>query len=97
MRYKKEEKEKWVADWKVSGKSRWSFAKEQGLCPQTFCKWIKKKEKAAGFVELRPKVYPISLNIQEFVLERGETKMRVPSNLSQEEMNTAVTLWRSLP
>ena len=41
MRFSKEEKEKMLEEWKQSGKSAWSFAKEKSLSQQTFAKWVR--------------------------------------------------------
>ena len=38
MKYSVEEKAMWLEDWKQSGKSKWGYAKENGLNTQTFIK-----------------------------------------------------------
>ena len=43
MNYSKEEKAMWLEDWKGSGKKAWTYAKENGLIPQTFCSWAKRE------------------------------------------------------
>ena len=54
MIYSKKEKAKWLKDWRRSGKRAWTYAKENGLTPQTFVNWIKKEaEQKHGFVEIR--------------------------------------------
>ena len=47
MKYSKEEKAKWLEDWRKSGKGAWAFARANGLKPQTFINWAKpmRKEK----------------------------------------------------
>ena len=46
MPYSREEKEMWVEDWQASGKSAWSYAKANGLNPQTFVRWTKGEKEA---------------------------------------------------
>ena len=41
MQYVEEEKKMWLEDVRQSGKSAWSYAKVNGLNPQTFVKWTK--------------------------------------------------------
>ena len=41
MQYSKEEKAKWLEDWRKSGKGAWAYAKANSLNPQTFTKWTK--------------------------------------------------------
>ena len=36
MQYSEEEKKMWLEDWQQSGKSAWSYAKENRLNPHTF-------------------------------------------------------------
>jgi transposase-like protein len=51
MKFSKEEKAMWLEDWKQSGKNPWTYARENGLVPQTFTGWVKAKgEKNRGFV-----------------------------------------------
>ena len=48
MNFSTEEKAMWLEDWRRSGKKAWSYAKENGLTPQTFVTWTKKEIKAGG-------------------------------------------------
>jgi transposase-like protein len=35
----------WLAqEWEASGKSKWAFARELGLCYQTFSKWTRESK-----------------------------------------------------
>ena len=53
MKFSTEEKAMWLEDWKKSGKSAWAYAKENGITPQTFCRWMKNETKrTSGFVEI---------------------------------------------
>ena len=92
-----EEKEGLIESWKASGKARRSFAQEHGISPQTFCKWVSKANNSSGFVELKAieKLSEPAIS-REIILERGETKIRVPLGISQTEMETVTTLWRML-
>ena len=95
-RYSTEEKEKFIEGWKTSGKSKWIFAKEQGLVPQTFCKWITRKNETTNFVELRTKLKICEPTNKEIVLERGEVRIRVPFGISREEIESVAALWKLL-
>jgi transposase-like protein len=52
-KYSREEKAKYLEDWKQSGKSLWVYAKESGINPQTFNTWTKKSERR--FLEVQKK------------------------------------------
>ena len=73
MRMSKEEKTMWVEDWQESGKSAWSYAKTNGLNPQTFVRWTKeKKESEPYFVEV-PRQMPVQQGA-EILIEKGDVK-----------------------
>jgi transposase-like protein len=55
-RYGEEEKAWLVEEWKASGKSKWAFAGELGLCYQTFSKWTQERAIGQNFVEVGAKV-----------------------------------------
>ncbi|MCL2130761.1 MAG: hypothetical protein FWH35_10475 [Treponema sp.] len=44
MLYRKEEKAMLLKNWKRSGKTAWAYAKENGICPQTFARWKKARK-----------------------------------------------------
>jgi len=72
MTYSKEEKAMWLEDWRRSGKSAWSYAKGNGLIPQTFSKWIKNIEDGkSGFVEIEQERKP-KLNLSGILIEKGD-------------------------
>ena len=54
----REDGERWVAAWKVSGKSRGAFAREHGIASHRLYYWTRsagaKALASGGFVELRP-------------------------------------------
>ena len=53
MSYSKEEKAMWLEDWRKSGKKAWTYARENGLKPQTFVSWTKREIKqTSGFVDI---------------------------------------------
>ena len=91
-----EEKKRLIEQWKESGKSRWTFAKEQGIGAQTLYKWTASAKEPSGFVELRTGNKPVFLNNREMILERGETRIRIPLEMSEREMNAVTTLWKRL-
>jgi len=88
MSFSKEEKAMWLEDWSRSGKKAWSYAKENGLIPQTFCSWVKKaeKKKSAGFVEIPKQLIPTNIPIPEMVIETGELKIRLPLTICVTEL-----------
>ena len=82
MKFSKEEKAMWLEDWRRSGKSPWAYAKENGLVPQTFCKWTKTKgETKPGFVEVPLRAIPPALNETEILIEKGDMKIHIPLGL----------------
>ena len=82
MSFSKEEKALWLEDWKQSGKSAWAYAKENGLCPQTFVKWTKPKtENASSFVEVPAVILPPVQFTQEILIEKGNVKIHIPLSL----------------
>ena len=95
-KYSTEEKEKWVAGWKTSGKSKWKFAREQGLVPQTFLKWIRSKNEKNNFVEITSKKKLTEENKQEIILEREELRIRIPSGINQQGIESVAALLKLL-
>jgi hypothetical protein len=91
MKFSKEEKTKWVEDWKKSGKKVWPYAQENGICPQTFTRWIKpRKKNKPRFVEVTSKVRP-SLEIAHgIIIEKGETKIHVMTCIKSEELRILI-------
>ena len=79
MNFSKEERAMWLADWKVSGKKAWTYAKENGLIPQTFCSWVKREGKpSTGFVEIPVHRKPKLGLPQEILVEKGDVKIHIP-------------------
>jgi len=92
MHYSKEEKDKWLEDWRRSGKKAWTYAKENNLVPQTFVGWTKAKVKnKSGFVEVSTKVISVEVK-QELLIEKGEIKIHVPLTIDGGELKTIITL-----
>ena len=82
MTYSKEEKAMWLEDWRQSGKGAWTYAKENGLIPQTFTTWTKRlKEKPAGFVEIKPKIKP-QLQQSEILIEKEDLRIHLPAGMN---------------
>ena len=80
MKISKEEKQMWLEDWRRSGKKAWTYAKENGLIPQTFCSWVKRAEekRAAGFVEVQKDLIQPLSESRELVIETGELRIHLP-------------------
>ena len=88
MNYSREEKAKWLEDWKRSGKKAWTYAKENGLVPQTFVGWTKKKAKSKhSFIEIRPQAFQQASMI---LVEKGDAKIHIPLCLSQNELRSVM-------
>jgi len=90
MNYTKEEKAMWLEDWQQSGKSAWTYARENGLIPQTFVTWSKKvtKEKS-GFVELKQEQKP-KLNMSGILIEKGDLRIHLPFGISSNDLSTVI-------
>ena len=79
MQYSNEEKTMWLEDWRQSGKTAWTYAKENGINPQTFCGWVKREKRAAsGFVEIPKQLTPKPEGRQEILIEKGDIKIHIP-------------------
>jgi transposase-like protein len=90
-KYSNEEKEKWLEEWRGSGKSPWTYAKENGIRPQTFTTWVKKEKKVPGFVEIHPEAGRGTPAAQgEILIERGGLRIRLPSNTGIREVCAVV-------
>jgi transposase-like protein len=79
MKFSKEEKAMWLEDWRQSGKSAWTYAKENGLNPQTFAKWAKEGTEAEPcFVEMPARIMPPPHHAAEIliplIMGRGEMR-----------------------
>jgi len=89
MKYSEEEKKMWVEAWKQSGKNAWAYAKENGLIPQTFSSWAKKKEKPKsrlGFVEVRRQATPKQSHTPRMMIEKEGMKIYLPIGVNSEEL-----------
>ena len=79
MQFSKEERAMWLVDWKQSGKKAWTYAKENGLIPQTFCSWVKREgQPSTGFVEIPKHKKPKPDLSQEILVEKGDVKIHIP-------------------
>jgi transposase-like protein len=81
--YSREEKAKWLEGWRGSGKSMAAYARENGICPQTFTKWVKKSTGQAEFVEINE---PARALQGEILIEKGELKIHLPLNAGPPEL-----------
>ena len=87
MHFSKEEKAMWLEDWRQSGKRVWPYAKENGLCPQTFARWTKPKtENKSCFVQLPKEVIPPLQYPGEILIEKGEMRIHIPLSLGTNEL-----------
>jgi len=82
MKFSKEERAMWLEDWRRSGKNAWTYARENGLVPQTFRGWVKREaEDASGFVEIPGRKKPRQEQLREILIEKGEIKIHIPLSL----------------
>jgi hypothetical protein len=91
MKFSKEEKAMWLEDWEKSGKSAWTYAKENGIAPQTFVNWTKKnKGNKQGFVEVPMKAIRTMQEkyTGEILIEKGEVKIHIPLAIGCNELRT---------
>jgi transposase-like protein len=96
-KYSVEEKQKYLEDWKHSGISAWSFAKENGLHRQTYAKWVKnEKETKNSFVEIAADKKQYIQNIHEILIEKGDIKIHLPLSASKIELSTVIETLRAV-
>ena len=93
MKISTEEKMMWIEDWRRSGKRAWTYAKENGIIPQTFCSWVKRtgERTPTGFIEVPKQLIPSAVPLQEMVIEKGEIKIHLPLKICAEELQTIFT------
>jgi transposase-like protein len=85
--YSREEKAKWLEDWRGSGKSMTAYARGNGLSPQTFTKWVKKSTGQAEFVEIEE---PARALQGEILIEQGDLKIHLPLNAGPPELRAVL-------
>ena len=89
MKYSAEEKAKRLEEWKQSGKSKWSYAKENGLNLKTFLKWTKqKKQEEQSLIEIPAQIFQPVHHIQEILVEKNEIKIYIPLTICIDELRT---------
>jgi hypothetical protein len=92
MKFSEEEKAMWLEDWRKSGKTAWTYAKENGLIPQTFVGWTKiKTENKPCFVEVATKVISVG-RTEEILIEKGEVKIHIPLTIGSGELRTIINV-----
>ena len=92
MQFSKEEKAMWVEDWRRSGKKAWTYARENGLAPQTFLKWTHGKPETMSFVEVHKEVLPYPKYVQEILIEKGGMKIHIPLTIGTGELRTIISV-----
>jgi len=97
MIYSEEEKGMWLEDWRQSGKSAWSYAKENKLNPQTFAKWTKAEKSGKAlektkqcFVEVPMQAIMPVKNIPEILIEKGDVKIHIPLSTGCSELRAVM-------
>ena len=88
----KEEKAMWLEDWRQSGKKAWTYARENGLVPQTFTNWTRPRKRAKQpFIELPAHKLEIIQVSQELRIEKGGIIIYVPLTAGITEIQKVVT------
>ena len=92
MHYSKEEKTKWLEGWQKSGRSAWSYAKANGLNPQTFVRWTRNREAEAKscFVEVPMQVMTPVKNVSEILIEKGDVRIHIPLSAGCNELRAVM-------
>ena len=91
MNYSEEEKATWLEDWRQSGKRAWTYAKANGLNPQTFAKWTKTgSAEEPCFVEVSVPVIPGRQSEPEILIEKGEVKIHIPLICGNRELRALI-------
>jgi hypothetical protein len=89
-RYSEEEKRMWVEDWKQSGKSRYPYAKKNGLNPGTLKNWVREAEGPPDFVEIKPQMPEPMGYVPEILIEKGEIKVHLPVAINRQDLRTVI-------
>jgi len=90
MHYNEEEKAMWLEDWEQSGKKAWVYAKENGLIPQTFVGWAKKRARIkSGFVEILPQSMA-AVTQAEILIEKGDIKIHLPAGFKSRDLGLII-------
>ena len=91
MYFSEEEKAMWLEDWRQSGESAWTYAKENGLNPQTFVRWTKAAAAAKPcFVEIPVPILQAAAVTPEILIEKGDVKIHIPLCLNRNDMRTVM-------
>jgi hypothetical protein len=96
MKISKEERELWLEEWRQSGKSAWAYAKENGLCPQTFVNWTKPPKKSkTSLVEVPAEIISAAQQApSEMRIEKGDVRIHIPLTAGTQELQTAFSALR---
>ena len=90
MKFSEEEKAMWLEDWRRSGKRAWTYAKENGLIPQTFVGWAKAKTGSKPcFVEVPTEAISVERR-EEILIEKGEVKIHIPLTIGSSGLRAII-------
>jgi hypothetical protein len=90
MKFSEDEKAMWLEDWRKSGKGAWTYAKENGLTPQTFVGWTKAKTgNKPCFVEVATEAISVECR-EEILIEKGEVKIHIPLTIGSSGLRTII-------
>ena len=79
-RFSREEKAKWLEGWQQSGQSIYTYARKNGLVPQTFNNWVNGKNNKPSqlLVEIPNPLFQLKNPVQEILIEKGDIKIHIP-------------------
>jgi len=90
-KYSEEEKKLWLEDWHQSSKSKWAYAKENGLNLQTFTNWTKsEKETNQSFIEVPVQAIQTTHYKQEILIEKGDVRIHIPLIIGRNELRAVM-------
>jgi transposase-like protein len=94
-RHSKEEKAWLVEEWEASGKSKWAFTRELGLCYQSFSKWTREGKDEQNFVEIGRNLETEGPARGErtgcaLVVEHGAFQVRLPAGSTAQDLAVVI-------
>jgi transposase-like protein len=98
-RYSESDKAWLAQEWETSGKSRRAFARELGLCYQTFRKWTSEPAAGQNFVEVGKKLEEEAAEPGQrtgcaLVVEHGALRVHLPAGITPQDLAVVVQALR---
>ena len=96
MNYSKEERNRVLEDWRQSGKSAFTYAKENGPNLKTLKNWIKaEREVKQNFVEIPSKsaykhLMKTTNSMPAILIEKGEIRIQIPITIGHADLRAII-------